>query len=344
MMKNTMNVLPKVELHRHLEGSIRPETYFELARSQNIPLGVSSLKELLPAIQYRPGDERTLPAFLQKLKPMRRILTDRETLCRVTYEAFEDAAKDGALYVELRFSASHMLLQGMAEQDIAAGLSEGLHLAKKKLGIGACLIAGITRELGAEMAEKITSLAIRNIHNGILALDLFGDERIAPELFFMHFSRARDAGLCITVHAGEGGGAHNIRTAVEQLGAARIGHGVRIVEDASVIHLVKDKNVLLEMCPTSNVQTGAIANLWEHPLKRMLELGVHVSISTDDPQFSNTTLAEEYRIARDELGLSDAQLMQITNIAADHIFDIAYIPTLKKALARAQPKEIFPKS
>ena len=206
---------------------------------------------------------------MAKLQPARHILTDPETLTRVCFEAIEDAALDGIKYVEIRFSASHMFLQGMTPEDIVSGLEEGLQLAKKSYDVGGCLIAGITRELGSEMAELVTGIAIKNMHRSILGMDLFGDERIPADHYQDLFERAHEAGICITIHAGESAGPANIRTAILQLHAMRIGHGVHIVQDLEMMRLARDKGVLLEMCPTSNVQTGAIASLSEHPLRQV---------------------------------------------------------------------------
>lgn len=324
-MDDVYQKIPKVELHRHLEGSIRPQTYFELARQKNLPMRTAS--------RYQDGDERSLPAFLRKMLPIRYILTDPETLARVTCEAVEDAARDGTLYVEIRFSASHMLLQGMQPAEIAQGLCQGMAQAKRKTGVGGCLIAGITRELGPEMAEKITALAIGNMADGILGLDLFGDERIPPQDFCPFFQRAREAGLSITVHAGEGGGAENVHTAVEKLHACRIGHGVRSVEDEAVVRLLKERGVLLEVCPTSNVQTGTVPSLAQHPLPLLLRQGVPVSLSTDDPQFCGVDLCGEYRLAHEVLGVPLETLAGMADVAAGYLFDRDYEKTLRQTLA-----------
>ncbi len=253
--------------------------------------------------------------------PIRYIISDPETLERVSAEAVEDAALDGSRYVELRFSASHMLLGGMQADDIARGLSRGMAAAKRKTGIGGCLIAGITRELEFEMAEAITEFAINHMQDGILGMDLFGDERVPPKRFQPLFNRAHAAGLGITIHAGEAGGAENIRTAVEDLHASRIGHGVRIVEDTAVMELVKSHGILLEICPTSNVQTGAVASMKTHALPIILKRGIQMALSTDDPQFCGTTLPREYAIAHRELGVPKETLAQMASVAARHVFD-----------------------
>lgn len=324
--------LPKLELHRHLEGSIRPETYFELAREQHLPLLEPTLEQLLPRIQYRPGDERSLPAFLRKLQPTRNIFTNPEVLARVTFEAFEDAAHSGAIYAEIRFSASHMFLRGMKEEEIAQGLWEGLRTARQRLGMDGCLIAGITRELGGEMAERVTRFALKYSHKGILGMDLFGNEEIPPGQFQPFFDRAKEAGLGITIHAGEGGGPEHIRTAIEQLHATRIGHGVHVVWDPQVMELVRDMGVLLEMCPTSNVQTGAVPRLEDHPLRQVLDYGIQACVSSDDPQFSDTTLEREYEIAHTVLGVPLADLHRSTCQAVQHIFERERIRALEERL------------
>ena len=312
--------VPKIELHCHLEGAIRPATYFEIMRARKKPLQADTLEELLPYILFDERDARNLSDGLKKLKPLRYILTDPETLARICFEVFEDAALDGVKYLEVRFSSSHMLMQGMTPGDIAAGLEEGFRMARKSYDIGGCFIAGITREL-PEMAEHVTNLAINNMHRGILGMDIFGDEKVPPENYKNLIGLGHDAGLQITIHAGESAGPENIHTAITQMHATRIGHGVHIVQDSEVMRLARDQGVLLEMCPTSNVCSGAIARLSDHPLKQVMEFGIPACVCSDDPQFFRTTLSTEYKVAEEVLGVPRGELATMTLKAVDWIFN-----------------------
>ncbi len=324
---------PKIELHRHLEGSIRQSTYFELAKKQGLIPKEMTLEELRPRIQYMDGDVRSLAAGLKKMEPIRYIIKNPEILARVVYEAFEDAVNEGCIYTEIRFSSTHMFLQGMKEEDIANGAYEGLCLAKSKLHTGGCLIAGITREKANDFADRITSFAINNQDKGIYAMDLFGDERVAPEESKPYFDRAHAAGMSITIHAGEAGGAENIETAVNMLHATRIGHGTHLFERPDVVELVKRNKLLIESCPSSNVQCHAVETIEEHPLKRYFQEGIPCVICADDPRFMKLSMDGEYDVARSILGVTDEEIKKNLRIAADYIFDKDYIPTLKKELA-----------
>lgn len=324
---------PKIELHRHLEGSIRQTTYFELAKEQGLIPREMTLEELIPAIQYMEGDVRTLPAGLKKMEPIRYIIKNPEILARVVYEAFEDAVLEGCVYTEIRFSSTHMFLQGMTEKEIADGAYEGLCMAKRKLHTGGCLIAGITREKANDFADRITTFAINNQDKGIYGMDLFGDERVAPEESKAYFDRAYDAGMRITIHAGESGGADNIRTAINMLHAERIGHGTHLFEKNSVVDLIREKKILIESCPSSNVQTGAVEVIEEHPLKKYFENDIPCAICTDDPRFMGLNMDSEYSVAEKILGVTEEEIKQSLRITADYIFDRDYIPVLKKELA-----------
>ena len=340
METNWIQAIPKVELHRHLEGSIRPATVWDEAQRQRLTLPANSLEEVRPYLQYTPGDERSLIYFLTKFQWIRRILTNKETVERVVYESLEDAHNSNTIYAELRFNPSGMFQMGMTEEDIADGLRCGIRRAYESFGIRASLICGIMRDRDMDTARRVVNFAQKYAGDLIVGMDLFSDETYPSAPFADLFAQTKAAGLHLTIHAGEAcnpaRGAKNIEDAV-LMGTERIGHGVRITEDPHVVELVRDRGVLLEMCPTSNVQTGVTPSLEDHPLPALFRSGVAACINTDDPEVSATTLTNEYIFANERMGLSPRELKQMVHLAGDYIFDDSYRPQLKAALQAAIP-------
>lgn len=330
----TIDDLPKIDLHRHLEGAIRPATLWEVANRNGISLPANSFEELLPYVQYRSGDERTLKYFLQKFNTTRLILNDPDILSRVTYEALEDCKSSNSLYAEIRFNPTRMFMMGLSEEKVRDGMWQGILQARESLHMECALICGIARDLSMDMAERVTEFAIAEAGRTFVAMDLFGDESYSSDPFIPLLQRAKTAGLHITVHAGEAGGSENVKKAIEELSAERIGHGVRVMQDEAVVALAREQGTYFEMCPTSNIQTGAVEVLRLHPLRPLYQHGVKVGVHTDDPAVSNTTLNEEYRIAHEELDFSIEELVNMVLVGADHIFLDSYRTTLKKAIQK----------
>ncbi len=319
-MNNSFYHWPKIDLHRHLEGSMRIETIRELAMREKLDLPYGDEEAFNAEFRVIESDERTLVRFISKFIWLRKLIADKEVLARLTYEVVEDAALDNVKYVEVRFNHYHLMKRGIAEEDIVKALNEGIDLARKRYDIEVGLICGISRELPAECADSTVDFAVRYMDQGIVAVDLMNDERYAPELFVRQYEKARAAGLHATVHAGEAAGPINIVNAIQLLGAERIGHGSHIFwgEDADKVAL--DHNTMIECCLSSNVQTGAISDIHEHPINGMRELGIPVSINTDDPGVSDISLTNEYHVASEVLGISPEALKGILLNTADHIF------------------------
>jgi adenosine deaminase len=214
-------------------------------------------------------------------------------------------------------------------EDVLDGISEGLELANHRFPIQARLIVSKSRDLNSDTMgrpwptdDEIVELAIRYHDRGVVGLDLSGQESgYPPELFRSMFQRARDAGLGITVHAGEAAGAESVRVAVETLGATRIGHGVRVVEDLELVKQIANMGVVLEICPTSNLYTGAVSSLQEHPVRRLCDAGVQVTISTDDPSVCKTTLTDEYLLLAKQFGFTLDEILQLNQNAFNARFD-----------------------
>lgn len=295
---SALQSLPKVDLHRHLEGSLRLETLADIARENGIDLPSYTIDDLRPFATIA-GDEPDFQRFLTKFQFLRRFYPTRQAVERVAYEAVQDAADDNVKYLELRFNPVALArAQDFPLASVAGWVCDAVARAQQERDITVNLIVQIGRDEDLTTASELAELAAAYQDRGIVGLDLAGDEEQYPAgPFAAIFRAARDRGLHVTVHAGEAGGPENVEEAVERLGAERVGHGVRSVEDARVVQLLRKRGVTLEVCPTSNIQTGVVGRVWDHPLPDLMAMGVPVSINTDDPSISDTTLTDEYQIA-----------------------------------------------
>jgi adenosine deaminase len=304
-MRRVLYALPKIDLHRHLEGSLRLETLAEIAREHGIDLPSYDIERLRPYVQIT-DDPPDFQRFLEKFQLLRRFYTTREAVQRVAYEAVVDAAADNVRYLELRFNPAALAhTQGFAFDQVTDWVTQAVARAQHDEPITVRLLCTIVRNVDLRVAAAIVDVALAFHDRGVVGIDLAGDETLhAAAPYAPLFRRAAEAGLGITIHAGEAAGAENVREAIELLSAQRIGHGIRAIEDSTVVQLVRQHNVALEVCPTSNLQTGAMQNFGHHPLRDLYQLGVAVTLNTDDPSISDTTLTDEYMVAVKGMGLS----------------------------------------
>jgi len=317
---------PLIDLHRHLDGSVRLETILDLARQHNIALPASDIEGLRPHVQVtepQPG----VMAFIGKFRWMVGVLADCQACQRVAYENVEDARDEGIDYIELRFSPYFMAephgldLAGVVEA-VVDGARQGAH----DTGVKVNLIGIISRTYGVENGwAELEALLTQRDH--LVALDLAGDEiNFPPELFTEHFKRGRDAGWQITVHAGEAVGPESVWAAIRELGATRIGHAVRAGEDPELLDYMLEHRIGIESNLTSNVQTSAVPDYASHPLKDFLAQGLLATINTDDPGISAIDLPYEYRIAAPQAGLTVDQIHQ----AQRNALEIAFLSEAEK--------------
>jgi adenosine deaminase len=297
--------LPKVDLHRHLEGSLRFTTIVELVQELNLDLPRTP-EELNKLVQIRPGDPRTPKHFLSKFKTLRQLYRKPSILERITLEAIEDAAEDGICYLELRFTPIALTNSGdILLSEAFSSVIEAVEQATKRFDISVGLIASLNRHESLESAERVAQLAIDNLEKGVVGLGLAGEEWSTPTSAFASiFTKAKQAGLGITIHAGEWGKPISIREAIEILGATRIGHGIRVLEEPELVRDVRERNTVLEVCLTSNEQSGAVPSLHAHPLPSMIDAGLQVTLNSDDPGISNIRLSDEYQKAIEAFDLS----------------------------------------
>ena len=315
---HTYRALPKVELHRHLEGSLRLDTMVDVARQHGITIPADVLR-LSNLVQVQDADKFTFQNFLAKFNTLRLFYRSPDVIHRITREAVEDAAKDNVRYMELRFTPVALSrAERFPLHDVIDWVLTSAREAAQKYNVIVRLIASVNRHESTELAEQVAWLAAAHIKDGLVALDLAGNEaEFKTEPFYGIFKEAKQAGLHVTIHAGEWGPAVNVKEAIEEIGADRIGHGVRVLEDVNILTLVRERGTAFEVCVTSNYQSGVVQSLDTHPLMGMLEAGVNVTINTDDPSISRITLSHEYYTACEELHMPQSTLRQRIVAAAE---------------------------
>jgi len=322
--------LPLTDIHRHLDGNIRAQTILDLGRQFNLSLPASSLEALRPHVQVT-ANEPDLVSFLQKLDWGVKVLGDLDACRRIALENVEDAARAGIHYAELRFSPGYMAMtHNLPVAGVTEAVIDGVRAGVKQYGVDVNLIGIMSRTFGeAACLEELEALLAHR--DSITALDLAGDELGFPgSLFLSHFNRARDAGWRITVHVGEAAGPESIWQAIRELGAERIGHGVKAIEDRALMDFLAEQRIGIESCLTSNIQTSTVSSLEKHPLKAFLQHGILATLNTDDPAVQGVELAHEYEVAAPAAGLSLAEIRQ----AQENGVAIAFLSEAEKAALR----------
>jgi adenosine deaminase len=301
-----MSTALQTELHRHLDVSLRPSTLLELAKERGLEAQSTSLDSFLDKLVIR-EPMKNLAAVLGSFQVCQKVLDRPEVLERVAREVCEDMHAEGTLRAELRYSPAFVseFHPSLSWNDILAAFESGIRQATAKLpGFRAGLICIISRDYGAEGAEKTVDFFLKN-QSRFIGLDLAGNETDFPgSTFRPALQRARKGGAKITIHAGESTGPETIWYAIEELGATRIGHGVSAIQDPELMAVLRDRKICLEMCPTSNWLTRVVPSFEAHPLPQVLRAGVPVSINTDDPTLFATTLPSETRICVERMGLT----------------------------------------
>ncbi len=326
---------PPIDLHRHLEGSARIGTVLELAREHRLPLPAWTPEGLRPHVQVtEPLPD--LRAFLTKNDIVASVLVDYEACQRLAYECVEDAGREGIAYLELRFSPLFLTRRhGYDPVGLIEAVADGARGGEHDHGVRTNLIGVLRRNSGPEAArsELEALLARRDL---LVALDLAGDEQRWPaRLFADHFRRAREeAGWRVTVHAGEAAGPESVWGAIRELGAERIGHATRAVEDLRLMDFMAERRVGIEANLTSNVQTSTISGYEHHPLRTFLERDLLATISTDNPTTSGITLAYEYEVAAPAAGLDEG----LARRARANALEVAFLSKEEKAvLGKREP-------
>lgn len=321
-LRALLSSIPKIELHRHLEGALRLSTLVEIARQHKLDVPGYTADDLRPHVQIMPDSPATVEHFLSKFAVLRKFYCAPQVIYRVAYEAVEDAALDNIRYMELRFTPKTLTrAANFALSDVVEWVCEAVADAQRKFDIKVRLIVSMNRHEGPIEAERVVRVALQYRERGIVALDLAGQEEGFPaNPFAGMFREAKQAGMHITLHAGEWAGPSNIRFAVEQIGATRIGHGVRIVEDDRIVQIAREYSTVFEVCPTSNLHSGVIREMNDHPLREMDHLSLRTTLNTDDPGISAITLTDELYLAVQTLGLPLEYIKHSTLTAAQGAF------------------------
>lgn len=295
--------LPKIELHCHLDGSVRPETIIELAKIEGIKLPSYDI-ETIKNIMIAPMECTSLNEYLEKFEIPVAIMQSKENLKRITYELMEDSAKENIKYIEIRFAPLLHTNKGLSSEEIIQSVLEGIKEGEKNYDIKGNLILSFLRHMPVETIYEVIEAGKKYLGDGVVAIDLCASEdKGFCEKFIQPFLLGKEYGYKVTIHAGETGIGENVLDAVQMLGAERIGHGIHIKNCKEAYDIVKEKNIVLEMCPTSNVQTKAVDSFEVHPILDFHKDGIKVTINTDNRTVSNTTLTKECHVIKDNFNI-----------------------------------------
>lgn len=329
MYSHDIRNLLKVELHRHLDCSVRWSTLIELAPQVGIPLAATSQAQKDQFLITSPMKD--LGSVLNKFLNAQKVLASEEILTRVAFEACEDAYNDGIRLLELRYAPTFIAdgHQNLDFERIHRSLCKGVEMAKKKYPLAAGLICIVQRIKSYEVASQVVDFAIDH-KDTFLALDLADNEEgFDPKTFAPLFQKAKKAGLHITVHSGEAPqpqSAQWVRDSIEILGAERIGHGIQIIHNAEVLDFVRTQGIALEVCPISNYLTQSFKTYEEHPIRQLMNAGIEVTINSDDPGVFATTLSDDYEVLHRVHGFTKADFQKCNQIA----FEKSFLPAHEK--------------
>jgi adenosine deaminase len=328
MTDDALRALPKVELHCHLELTARPALLKELLAAKGRSVSDDEFRRDF-LITEPVGD---LPTLLNIFLGHRDLLDSAEVVERMTYECCEDMSRNGVRLLELRYAPSFLCdaHDSLKPDAMHAAILQGVERAERDFPLAVGLICLLQRIKSVEENQYWLDFAVEKKAD-FLAMDLADNElAVGPAPFIPLFEKAKSEGFALTIHAGEAEGpqaARNIRDSIELLHADRIGHGVRILEDASVLDFVRERGTVLELCPTSNWLSGVCATKEAHPFRTIMEAGIRTTLNTDDPGIMNIDLLDEYRLLRDGMGFVEDEFVQINQWARD----ASFIPEARKA-------------
>jgi adenosine deaminase len=300
--------LPKTDLHVHLDGSLRLATILELAQRERIELPATTPEALRSAMHL--GENcGTLVEYLRAFDVTLRVMQTEDSLRRIAYELAEDAARENVQYMEVRYAPMLHTRRGLKLTTVVESVLEGLRQARESFGIESNVIICGIRNVSAESSLEMAELAVAYKGRGVVGFDLAGAEYDHPAKHHKAaFQLVRDNNINVTIHAGEAYGPESIAQAIHVCGAHRVGHGCRLRENGDLLHYVADHRIPLECCPSSNVQTGAIRDLASHPLKLYKNLGLRVTVNTDNRLITDTTVSRELWLCHTQMGLTAADI------------------------------------
>jgi len=319
----TIRAMPKIELHRHLEGSLRLQTLVDIAEASGIEMPEAyHVEALRPFVQMMPDEERSAKHFLSKFITLRQFYRSVDIIKRITREIVEDAAHDNVKYMELRFTPRALCnITQVSMDEMVAIVCEAGNTAAEENGIMVRYIVSMNRHESLAIGEKTLRASLNHRDKGVVGLDLAGDESNFTGLEFRSlFKRAKSVGLGITIHAGEWGGSESVWNAIGNLGADRVGHGVNVISDPAMLQVIIDRNIALEVCPTSNYLSGVVESMETHPMHDLTELNVLTTINTDDPLICDVNLSEEIYASMQAMNIPLNEIKQYQIRAAQASF------------------------
>lgn len=336
--EDVIKALPKTDLHCHLDGSLRIETVLELAEDQGVKLPADNVDDLKEIMQAGRGKNKSLADYLKVFDITLSVMQTASAIERVAFELAEDQWNDGVRLLEVRFSPVLNIEQGLTLIETIEATKAGLRRAELKYGIITGIIVCGIRSIGGATSLTLAELAVAFKNRGVVGFDLAGQEENYPAKDHMEaFYLTLNNNLNLTIHAGEAYGPESIHQAIHYCGAHRIGHGTRTREDGDLLNYINDHRIPLEMCITSNVQTGSVSSFESHPIKTYYELGLRVTINTDNLLVSDTTVTKEFMVANKYYGFEMDDFKEIIIYG----FKSAFIPyNEKKKLVREVVEEL----
>ncbi|MCQ4924577.1 adenosine deaminase [Tissierella carlieri] len=319
-MRGILRNIPKIELHCHLDGSVRPETMYELLLQQEEDLHVSDIKEFEELVSVK-EECNSLIEYLKKFSYPLKVMQRKENIERITYELLEDLSIQNVKYVEIRFAPFLHMNDGLNFNDVVESVLKGMERGREEFNILSNAILICMRHESLQNSLEVVEYGEKYLGKGVVAVDLAGNEQdFPPEIHKEAFELARKKGYKITIHGGETGAVENISKSIELLYAERIGHGIAAIKDPKVMELLREKNIYLEMCPISNLQTKAVDSIENYPIRKYMELGIGVTVNTDNTTVSNTSLEKEYKLLMEELNFSIEEILKLIDNSVEAAF------------------------
>lgn len=318
MDRDIVASLPKIELHCHLDGSVRPQILESLATSQGVTLPASG--EQLSELLIAPEECQNLADYLDRFDLVLPLLQEPDALELIAYDLIAQVAAENVRYLEVRFAPMLFNRKGLSLSEIVTSVLKGLHRGERDFGVKSNALLCAMRHHQTSQNQQVIETAHTFLNKGVVGIDLAGDEANFPtHLYTDLISLGADQGIPVTLHAGECGCPQNVAQSIV-LGATRIGHGIAIQKDPTVIQQCLDQGILIEMCPTSNFQTKAVTAISDYPFKSFLDAGLKICINTDNRTVSNTTLTDEYLKLHQWYGIDYQCLEQLNKNAIEGAF------------------------
>ncbi len=308
--------LSKVELHIHLEGTISPATFLRLAQKNKTELASARENDIRKLLTIK-----DFPQFLNNFMVLTQTIRTAEDFSDITYELGRQLNDQHIIYAEVMISIAQYHFRGLPLDEILHGAASGAARVKREWNITINFALDYGRQYGIPLGEKLLDVAIRNKKYGVVAWSMGGDEASYPSDHYTDlYKKARDAGLYVMAHAGEAAGPESVWGAVDNLKCQRIGHGIRSVEDQKLLTHLRDRSITLDICPTSNLRTGVIKNIKDHPIIKIFYAVITLTLNTDDPVFFKTTLINEYQLLIDTFKFSIDETIVLVKNAAESAF------------------------